>query len=115
MQLDPDKPNPYDVSPIYVVTTMVLNVRLGTTRSQRTWGWHPTHDLAEDSVMVNDGDLWENDYSHAVIEEFKPGSPARCTQRWWYLSRRDDEGTFRGALYIEEPSPLHGTVNFGMG
>jgi hypothetical protein len=107
--------NPYSVPPIYVVTMLVLNERLGTARSRRTWGWHPTQDLAEDSVRVNDGDLWENDYSHAVIEEFGAGSSARCTRRWWYTSRRADDGTFMGALLVDEPKPLHGIVNFGMG
>lgn len=115
MPLDPDKPSPYAVPPIYVVTVLVLHKPLGTTRAKRTWGWHPTHDLAEDALLVNDGDVWENDYTHAVIEEFEPGSPARCTQRWWYVSKRDAAGEFLGGLGIDEPNPLHGVVNFGMG
>lgn len=112
------------IPPVYLVTAMVVRDD-GSRKSRRTWGWHPTLADAKYAIHTNDGDIFENDYNYAVIEEVRAGSITLSETRWWFRVVRDAEndpaGVLRGwfevtgAEEIPEPSWASGSINFGWG
>ncbi len=70
---------------IYLVTVLTDHERKrkgGPT--SRLWGWYPTFDEAEKSILENHGDLFECLYDYAVIESLAPGVQRIAKVEKWY-------------------------------
>lgn len=102
-----------EIPPIYVVTTMVIDAD-GQHRGKRSQGWYRSWKKAETALHRNYADLWECDFTHAVIEEVEEGVIPICTVRRWYRSFRDDYGKVHLVERLEE-DPKPGLINFSIG
>jgi hypothetical protein len=110
---------------IYLVTTIHLkdpdhhNGLLAWER-ERSVGWFPTLLEAWNTVMRNDGDIYEmGHYNHCVIEEVDAGLYPACVKSWWFKWK--DAIKIKTASYkagyrpIKKPEGLKNIVNFGIG
>lgn len=112
----------YDQKAIYIVSTMRFGYMYGNRRrsrdgiyrsyrkrtakgqekyisivSGRTWGWFISFREAEKSVLENWGDIYEGEYSTALIEEVPEGSVINLpTREYWYQW----EGTEENGEYV---------------
>ena len=105
-----------DTPPIFIVTTMILDASCpGTWRDRRPWGWHPSKELAFEAVIENDGDIFEWDYTHAVVESVLPGTFAQTVPGalWWFQASR--EGGNVTIKPCQEPPGMEGISGFGLG
>jgi hypothetical protein len=98
---------------IFVVVCLVVEGGQATRR--RAWGWFPTAEEAEACVLKNDADVWENDYTHAVVERTLPGSLATVEGERWFRSVRDGYGRLERVETCASPEELEGICHFGMG
>jgi hypothetical protein len=113
----------YEEKVIYIVSTMRFGYMYGNQRrsrdgiyrsyrkrtakgqdkymsivSGRTWGWFISFREAQKSVLENWGDIYENEYSTALIEEVPEGSVINLpTRTYWYQW----EGTWEGGEYVK--------------
>ena len=57
-----------------------------TTVSERTWGWYKSLEEAQKCVEENWCDIYEGEYTHAVIERISEGvlHAADTPDEWWY-------------------------------
>jgi hypothetical protein len=77
---------------IYLVTT--VHIEYPVCRSHRfdpniirnrSVGWFPTLERAEEVVVSNEGDIYEaGHYNHCVIEEVVPGLYPHITREEWF-------------------------------
>jgi hypothetical protein len=108
------------VASIFVLTVLFIEPH-GLVKRQRTWGWFPTLPLAEEAVLENHGDMYEDGYYNmAVLEEFAWGaSVITSTEHWFSATPKWPGGLAGPAGYdvkrVDKPKALQGIVNFGMG
>jgi hypothetical protein len=108
------------VASIFVLTVLLVEPH-GSVKRQRTWGWFPTLPLAEEAVLENHGDMYEDGYYNmAILEEFAWGaSVIASTEHWFSATPKWEGGRSRLATYdvkrCDKPRALAGVVNFGMG
>jgi hypothetical protein len=94
---------------IYLVTVM-------NEKGDRCWGWLPTFEEAEDTVLENVGDIFECYYDYAVIEECLPGWYHSHKQMGWYKAIFDtSKKPYPQVIKIERPKEYDGVFNFGVG
>ena len=103
---------------IYVVTTLYvwipdrcLSVALPKrVVRNRSVGWFPTLDRAEEVVMNNEGDIYEcGYYNYCVIEKVSPGLYPDVSREEWF------EWKNGGYTLIPKPDWLKDSLNFGIG
>lgn len=103
---------------IYIITTLTTNYNptLDDTviLRRRCVGYYPYLSDATRCILENWGDIYENGYySHAVIEEVKPGLYNYDRREWWYKWHRNEEKP--GYYLIDKPEGLRRIVGFGIG
>jgi hypothetical protein len=83
-----------------------------TIIDERTWGWYSTLAKAKESVEHNYGDMYEGDYSHAVIEKTPEGilCGGHMPKEWWYQWR----GTWEKGKYVpwKKPKEYDNVISF---
>lgn len=83
-----------------------------TIRNKRTWGWYSDLKTAKESVEMNNADIYEGQYNHAVIEEVAEGIlfGGDIPKEWWYKW----EGTWEEGGYkpAEKPGEYLGVMGF---
>ncbi len=101
---------------IYTVTAFqrirhskVGNLYLPDFGDRRCVGWFKTKDEAENAIVNNFNDIYENMYTYAVIEEMEPGIKLPETKRYLY------EWKNSGYESIQLPLELGRYSNFGIG
>src|SRR5271154_3764287 len=89
---------------IFTVTTLHENEPLPIlekiARHQRIWGYYFDFDAAENAILTNYSDLFEEGYyNHAVIERVQPGiCTAPAEQMQWYFADYSEVKPRRGFL-----------------
>jgi hypothetical protein len=80
--------------------------------AQRTVGWFATLEEAENNLKVNCGDVYENNFDFAVIEEVSPGfySGASAKQTWYEWVPEH-----KGYKSINQPPQWFGITAIGIG
>jgi hypothetical protein len=111
-----NREEPSPIFPIYTVTTLTTNYNptLNDTviLRSRCVGYYPYLSDATQCILENWGDIYENGhYTHAVIEEVKPGIYAFPRREWWYKWEKEE----RGYMPIDKPEGLKYSVCFGIG
>lgn len=79
----------------------------------RCFGYMPTLEMAEEAVLNNDGDLHEQSYQWAVIEEQSYGSLAMAilgSQRWYHWNN-----LYKRFHQVERPEWAKNVVHWGIG
>lgn len=121
---------------IYIITTLRFGYKYGnkgrskdgiyrsylkrTSKSQekfftiirsRTWGWYYDLAIAKKCVEENWGDMYENDYFEAVIEEVPEGSVTNIpTKEFWYKWKGSwEKGGYKS---WKKPKKYEGIVGF---
>ena len=77
---------------------------------KRTWGWLSSLKEAKKCIRENWGDLYEGEYSYAVIEEVAEGILIMPGREWWYQW----EGTWEKGKYKQgkKPKEYEGVCGF---
>lgn len=69
----------------YLKRTSPSQEKYFTIKHSRTWGWFTDFKTAEESVLENWGDIFEGEFTYAVIEEVPEGTVTNCpTEEYWY-------------------------------
>lgn len=96
-------------------------IKAGKDRN-RCWGWYEKFEDAEEVVLANATDMFEdNYYDYAVIEKCPQGILAHCVETWWYHAKYDDrtpDTVLREPVSITKvttPDWAYGVINFGIG
>lgn len=104
--------------PIYVIVVM----KRGTERRDRTWGWYFNFDDAERVVLNNWSDIFEeNYYNIALIEKHEEGVCAHTEDVAWYLADYKNVPQEPNLIWqpkvrrIEKPEWAKGMCGWGMG
>ncbi len=104
------------MKPETIYTVTVVRVNGLDDRVKRCWGWFRNRSDAVACVKTNDGDIFEEFYQYAVIEEMTEGSMADLLREWWYRAYFDTEDAFRPRVVrIKKPKALEYTILFSMG
>lgn len=91
-------------------------------RRSRTWGWYHNIEKAEEAILGNWTDMFEEDYYDvALIEKKEEGILSRQTAERWYFA--DYRGVERAPGYlrnpkierIAQPKWAEGTIGWGLG
>ncbi len=96
--------------PIYVITMMRSKDYFEKFR-ERVVGFFHEKENAENHLLKNYGDIYENEYDLAVIEETYPGLFSINDTRWFYKYVPDTEKYFP----IGEPEEFKQVINLGIG
>jgi len=85
--------------------------RFGRVGRTRLLGWYGSFKGAQEAVIQNLMDIYDNDHEYAVIEEVEEGIWVACRQEWWYQWNED------GKCYdlIAKPDLVKHLINFGIG
>jgi len=79
----------------------------------RTWGWFSDFKTAEKSVLENWGDIFEGEYSMAVIEEVPEGSVINIpTNEYWYQWKGSWEKGKYVRAFDRKPKEYKNVVSF---
>jgi len=105
---------------IFTITIMKMTEDNKDTKRQRTWGYAETFKKAQEWVMANAGDMFEDGYyQHAVIEKFAPSPLAHAEQENWYFAtyEKDSERNLTGPVvsFTPKPESLKNVCSFAMG
>lgn len=82
---------------------------------KRCWGWKRSREAAEQAVIMNATDMFEQKYyDMAVIEKLPEGVARIASERWWYKAdyvvMRTDHDPL--VVRIPEPKEFKQTVNW---
>ena len=90
----------------------VMNGPLGPASHSRCWGFFDDFERAEQAVIDNETDIYECEYTYAVLEEQLMGTIAMGTGKmFWYKYDRDTEKYEK----IDPPEWSSGVVHWGIG
>jgi len=93
-------------------------------KSQRLWHFFAHFEDAEKCVLENWGDMFENYYNVALIEEHFVYDPQDIAdslvvgKQWWYQATYEEYERDADRIYIskiEPPASLQGIINFWAG
>jgi hypothetical protein len=96
--------------PIYVITT-VRKERDKDFERRHCVGFFHTKEIAIKSVKLNEMDMQECEYTHAVIEETHHGAYGQITKEIWFEWKKSKKKFFRCA----QPRWAKHTCNWGIG
>lgn len=112
----------------YIYTLTVFHVidsehpELRQIEDQRTWGWYPSREQAEERLSDENNDNYFEDgyYKYALIEEVPRGLMGGAGERktWWFRADygRNKDGCFYSITPLPEaPEFALRIVNFSMG
>lgn len=106
---------PTNVPNIFILTVFYLIDPQKPATHTRSWGWFPSFELAEDTVMTNDGDIYEDGYYNlAVIEEVSWGSLAMSEPRQWYRVEHKGDANYV-ITKIDVPEVYERAIGFALG
>jgi hypothetical protein len=80
-------------------------------RSQRTWAWFTSLDLARAALFRNDGDLHEDEFVAAVVEEIGAGVMPLVRAEHWFSW----DASLQGFVPSEKPEDLAGISHYSIG
>jgi hypothetical protein len=74
-------------------------------------GYVSKFETAEDIVLNNYNDLWQNYYDRCMIEYIEEGIYPKIQKRWFYKYNDDEDGY----IQIDEPEMFEHRCSFGIG
>ena len=96
----------------YWFVTGISNRTKHPTERTRCWGFFDDFTEAEQAVLANDGDIFENEFEHMVIEGHRMGIMGMMNgQQYWYWFDKETERF----ISIDTPDWAAGVVGWGIG
>lgn len=108
-------------APIFLVTVMKPvewdKVPEKHMRRDRTWAWFSKFEDAEEAVLRNAADMFEeNYYNYAVIEEVEEGFTWPAKVRGWYFAEYEKDTEARPKVSkVSAPEWSESICNWGIG
>lgn len=88
---------------IYTVTTLFINEKEKQILRTRTWGFFLSLDKAEEAILNNFYDIFEQGYyNYVIVEEIKEGILGKCKKIAWYKLKNKE----KNILKIEKAKEL---------
>jgi hypothetical protein len=108
---------------VFKIKNVNGRVESGNIQHRRLWMMTTEFKDAEECVLQNQGDIFENDYNFALIEDvnvLEPNVPsgtyATVPKQWWYqANRKDDSDEIVSIVHINAPEDFEGICHWWVG